>query len=508
MEFLGYPEMIFAAICFLFFHYRYRSEILPNWPFIGMLPSLFLNLHRIHDWATDILSKSGCTFVFKGPWFSNMTDMVVTSDPENMRYIFTTNFANYPKGPEFKEFFDFLGDGIFNADSDSWKVQRKVAIQLINHKNFQSYLEYTACDKVENALVPVLEHVLEKEMVVDLQDVFKRFTFDTTFILLSGIDPRCLSVEFEKFPYADALDDAEEAVFLRHVIPVSLWKLQRFLGIGTERKLEKAKENLYQFIAKCISIKRERQYEKRENGENEEHGLDLLSSYMVEEDALGTKSDVFLSDTVMNFMLAGRSTVSVALTWFFWLVAKNPIAEAKIIDELKNIAIPPEKHGTKFTTFSMEKLEGITYLHGALCETLRLYPSVPFEHKKPLHPDILPSGHKVDSRTKILPLLYAMGRMEGVWGKDCLEFKPERWISEKGDVKYIPSYKFMAFNSGPRTCIGKEIAFSQMRLVAATLLYNYQIEVMENQSFTLKNSILLYMKHGMKTRIRRRSSHL
>ncbi|PIA47895.1 hypothetical protein AQUCO_01400473v1 [Aquilegia coerulea] len=501
MDYIGYPEMILAVVCFIYLHHMNSKSILTNWPFIGMLPSLLLNHHRLHDFATDILSRSACTFVFKGPWFTNMTNIVVTTDPANMRHIFNTNFSNYPKGAEFNEFFDILGDGIFNADLDSWKTQRKMAHQFIIHKKFQSFLEQTSVDKVKNGLIPVLEHVLEHNLAVDLQDLFKRFTFDTTLILLSGIDPCSLGIELQKFPFVDALDDAEEAIFYRHIIPVNLWKLQRFLGIGKEKKLIKAREHIDQFIVQCISKKRELQHEKM-NKEQEENGVDLLTSYMEQDD--GSNSVTFYRDTVLNLMVAGRSTLSSALAWFFWLVSNNPIVEAKIVEELKSKANLPKNVYTKVRMFGMEDLKGLVYLHGAFCETLRLFPSVPFEHKRPMNPEMLPSGHKVDTKTKIIPHLYSMGRMEMIWGKDCLEFKPERWITEEGGIKYVPSYKFMAFNAGPRTCLGKEIAFTQMRMVAATILYNYKVKVVEGHRISPKNSIILYMNHGMKVKIGRR----
>jgi len=39
----------------------------------------------------------------------------------------------------------------------------------------------------------------------------------------------------------------------------------------------------------------------------------------------------------------------------------------------------------------------------------------------------------------ILFSLYAMGRDEDIWGKDCLKFKPARWISKRGGIVYAPS---------------------------------------------------------------------
>jgi cytochrome P450 len=85
----------------------------------------------------------------------------------------------------------------------------------------------------------------------------------------------------------------------------------------------------------------------------------------------------------------------------------------------------------------MEGLKKLVYLHGALCETLRLYPPVPLEHKSSLKPDVLPSGHKIKSNTMILNSLYSIGRVEEIWGEDCLEFKPERWISKEGGISSL-----------------------------------------------------------------------
>lgn len=53
---------------------------------------------------------------------------------------------------------------------------------------------------------------------------------------------------------------------------------------------------------------------------------------------------------------------------------------------------------------------------------------------------------------KILVFIYGVvGRMRAVWGEDALEFKPERWISETGEL---------AFNAGREyAMVNKELWF-------------------------------------------------
>ncbi|XLS58645.1 hypothetical protein HN51_008400 [Arachis hypogaea] len=87
----------------------------------------------------------------------------------------------------------------------------------------------------------------------------------------------------------------------------------------------------------------------------------------------------------------------------------------------------------------MEDVKKLVYLHGALCEDLRLFPPVPIKRKQSLKRDTtLPSGHCViDPNTIILLFTYAMGRFEEIWGKDCLEFKPDRDGFQRKEKQYM-----------------------------------------------------------------------
>ncbi|KAH7859425.1 hypothetical protein Vadar_000998 [Vaccinium darrowii] len=498
---LGYYEIFLALLSFLFLYLSSTICGLPrNWPVVGTLPSILINIHRIHAWCTEFLGRAGGTFLLKGPWFSNM-DMLVTADPANVHYIMSGNFSNFPKGSHFRKIFDVLGDGIFNSDADSWKNQRKLALVQIAHRRFHQFLGKNTKNKVEKGLVPILEHVSNLGLVVDLQDLFQRFTFDTTCLFVTGYDPGCLSIELPKVPFAEALDDAEETLLLRHAVPETFWKVQRWLGVGQEKKLSDAWATLDHTIAKLISKKRDELNKGIQS--KEEDGVDLLTSYLTEDEIMGLKcDDKFLRDTILNFMIAGRDTTSSAVTWFLWLVSTHPAVEAKIREELESII--PEQEGNKWRLFDIEDVSKLVYLHSAICESLRLYPSVPFQHKEPVNPDILPSGHHVHPKMKVLFSLYAMGRMKFIWGDDCTEFKPERWISERGTSKHEPSYKFLSFNAGPRTCLGKEVAFIQMKTVAAAIIHNYHVHVVEGHPISPNVSIILYMKHGLMVKVTKR----
>ncbi|KAL8147051.1 alkane hydroxylase MAH1-like [Apium graveolens] len=502
---------LFLFILFIFLKFwingSCRSSKLTNWPVLGMTPGLLKNAHRVHDFATDVLKENHGTFQFKGPVLADL-DLLVTSDPADVHYIFSQNFRKYPKGPEFRKIFDILGDGIFNADGNLWELHRKTTSSLFNHAEFYKMLLETTKNKVKKGLIPVLDHVSRNEIEVDLQEIFQRLTFDNICSLLLDHDPQSLSIDLPYIPCEKAFTATEEALLYRHMLPGSILKLQRMIGFGKEKCLSKARVAFDGFIYKCISRKRQ-QIQIGDSGESpapeaESDKLDFLTAYMEAYKGKTENPEIFLRDTLLNLMIAGRDTTSTALSWFFWLLAENPAVECKIQEEIKS-KLHSQEEGIWMLPNKREELGKLVYLHGALCEALRLFPPVALEHKAPIGPDILPSGHQVNKDSKIVLSFYSMGRMENIWGDDCLEFRPERWITDKGGIKHEPSYKFPAFNAGPRTCLGKDMAFTQMKIIAISIIHNYRIEVVEGHQVVPSDSIILQMKYGLKAMICRRS---
>ena len=486
-----------------------KTPAFTNWPFVGMLPQFLWNISHIHDFSAKLLKSKGCTIEFLGPWFTNM-NVVVTTDPLNVHYIMSKSFDNFVKGDLFREVFQPFGEGIFTTDSHKWKYNRNLLQFLFKQRSFEAFQEKIIHQKVEKSLFPLLDHVQQqKGSIVDLQDVFNRFTFDNICLIILGHDPNCLSIDFLEIACEKAFNQAEECIFYRHIVPVCVWKIQKWLQIGEEKKMTEACKVFDKFLFSCIASKRKELKQNCNKNEinvesDDAHHVDLLTALIREEkdkdsegDSIGDK---FLRDSVFNIVVAGRDTITSALTWLFYLIAKHPLVEAMILEEIKeNFG-----HKEKPWVLSVDEVKKLVYLHGAICEALRLFPPIPFERKEAVTPDILPSGHHVYPNNTILFSLYAMGRDVDIWGKDCLEFKPERWISERGGIVYAPSYKFFSFNAGPRTCLGRELAFIQVKMVAASVLWNYCVHVVEGHQVTPNLSIVLLMEYGLKVKITKR----
>ncbi|CAM0870638.1 unnamed protein product [Alopecurus aequalis] len=494
-------EFLSLFFCFVLYYRHLQSKKLfkaepIEWPIIGHLYALVANMPHFHDWVTGILA--GTRYNFEARAGVTGVRFFVTCDPANVRHIFTSNFVNYPKGDEFAEIFDVLGNGIFNADGESWRRQRAKSQLVMAGPRFRAFSARYSREKVEGSLLPFLAHSADAGTSCDLHDAFLRLTFDMTCNLVFGVDPGCLQIGLPVVPFARAMDDVLETLFIRHLFSPFCWKLMYRLEVGTERKMAAARRTIDHFAAETIA-------KRRADHKLHVDSADMLSSFICNDDA-SEHSDEFLRDTAVNLLLAGRDTTGAALSWFFYLLSKNPRVEQKLLDELAPIAASSrrEKNDDMLLVFDVSELSGMVYLHAALCECLRLYPSVPFEHKAAVGDDVLPSGHEMKAGDKILIFSYCMGRMEGVWGKDCMEFRPERWITDDGKLRYEPSYKFISFNAGPRTCLGKEMAFVQMKTAAAAVLWNFVVEAVPGHVVEPKLSIILHMKNGLAVTVKRR----
>lgn len=377
-------EIFVALMVFVAIHSlrQKKTQGLPVWPFLGMLPSLLWGLRNdMYEWISDVLCCRNGTFVFKGPWFSNL-NCVVTSDPRNMEYLLKSKFWNFPKGAYFRYTLrDLLGDGIFNADDDTWQQQRKTASLEFHSSKFRKLTTESLLELVHSRLLPVLEDSVKNSTSIDLQDVLLRLTFDNVCMIAFGVDPGCLRLGLPEIPFARAFEDATQATILRFVTPTCIWKAMRHLNIGLEKKLKTSIMEVDQFANEVIAT-RKKELSLQRNDENMRS--DLLTIFMGLKDENGEPfSDKFLRDICVNFILAGRDTSSVALSWFFWLLNKNPVVEERIMTEICGIVGErKEEEKGDGLVFKADEVKKMDYLQAALSEALRLYPSVPVDHKE------------------------------------------------------------------------------------------------------------------------------
>ncbi|CAA6662013.1 unnamed protein product [Spirodela intermedia] len=135
---------------------------------------------------------------------------------------------------------------------------------------------------------------------------------------------------------------------------------------------------------------------------------------------------------------------------------------------------------------------------------MRLYPPVPANTSHCLADDVLPDGTKVGKGWFVSYNAYAVGRMTAVWGEDYGKFRPERWLGTGGEFRPESPFRFPASHGGARTCPGKEMAYVQMKSIAACLIEKFTLEVAGGRPEMLL-CLTLHMKDGLPVRVRERT---
>ncbi|KAF0890119.1 hypothetical protein E2562_037683 [Oryza meyeriana var. granulata] len=414
-----------------------------------------------------------------GYWIPGMRTGIITCNPADVEHILRANFVNYPKGEHAIGMLEyFLGLGLFNSDGEQWLWQRKNASYEFSKRSLRKF-------------------VVD---VVQAEDVLQRFGFDTICAVAFGHDLRGLAdgrvQEEARSEFMHSFGEAQDLVVGRFLDPIEIsWKIKKWLNVGTERRLRKAIADVHAFAMDIVRARRQ--------SASVQDRDDVLSRF-VESDE---HSDEVLRDIVLSFLIAGRETTASALTWFFWLLSSLPHVVARIADEVRAVR---KATGTRpGEPFGFDALREMHYLHAALTESMRLYLPAPIDSQSCAADDTLPDGTFVRAGWSVTYSAYAMGRLAAILGEDCMEYMLERWLGEDGAFQPASPFRFTVFHAGPRMCIGKEMAYVQMKSIVANVLEEFVVDVVKEVAgggvpeHVL--SITLRMKGGLPVKIRRKA---
>ncbi|CAO0792861.1 unnamed protein product [Mucor circinelloides] len=465
-----------------------------GWPLVGNLPVLIQYKEKIHDFLLEgftQLDEMTLTMSALG-----IPRHIATLDPRNVEHVLKNNFENYIKGPEFHaSLVSLFGNGIFNANGEDWKYQRKTASHIFNVKNFRDHFTDVFVEEIEFMSSHIWDKAADNQEVVDFHDVMFRFTLDSFILLGFGVHLNALKSE-GKVPFAAAFDEAQKTTFQRFVNPI--WPI-------TERLMSMAmpwKSSMNNHLEVVDTFAREVTEKRRIEIANGEVHRDLLSRFMDARNAQGELlNNDELRDIVLNFVIAGRDTTAQALSWTFYMLLCHPRVEEKLLKEINENITEEVMHDSPAL---FEVIKNMKYAHAVFYEVLRHYPSVPLNQKYALNDDIWPDGTQIRKGDYILWCPYAQGRCEKVWGPDAKVFKPERWINEQGELRRESQGQWPAFHAGPRVCLGQHLATLEALVAIIFLLKRYKFSLVAGQNITYQVSLTLPMAEGMKVMVQKR----
>jgi cytochrome P450 len=119
----------------------------------------------------------------------------------------------------------------------------------------------------------------------------------------------------------------------------------------------------------------------------------------------------------------------------------------------------------------------LPFLNACISESLRLLPPLAGKFMSRRSPGAMIDGIWVPFGTQVYVDPYTVQRSPNAFAHPD-EFRPERFLQrgEVGKYQHDLHEVYKPFSSGPRTCIGREMALQSIRLTIAKLLFKYDVE--------------------------------
>jgi len=312
---------------------------------------------------------------------------------------------------------------------------------------------------------------------IDLQPLFMSYTLDSIGELGFGIQIDALGKSKEAIEFAESFDYVNGATARRYA-QHPFWKWI------PDKTFHHHRQKVDAFVTKIVEDRRKDIAE----GIDFSNNTDLLSKFMLARGADGNPmfDNKYLLDVLKNFVIAGRDTTAICLTWTFYLLATHPEVEQKLLDEIEKII------GDNIT---YEKLHKLKYTRQVIDESLRLYPPVPLDVRINTKPDVLPSGHSIPAGTKVIYPGWIIHRLSQYWN-DPLAFQPERWETDT-----FKPFQFVAFHGGPRVCLGQNLAYEEIKVALCFLLPLFQFRVVAPESVEYSTTLTLPARYGVRVNV-------
>ena len=208
---------------------------------------------------------------------------------------------------------------------------------------------------------------------------------------------------------------------------------------------------------------------------------DILSLMMATRDEAGEPmTDLELRDELMTLLVAGHETTATALSWALYWIHHQPQVREKLLQELDTLGEKPDPNA----------IFRLPYLNAVCSETLRLYPVAMLLLSRLVKSPLQIGEYQFEPGTLLIPCVYLTHHREDLY-PDSQTFKPERFLERQ-----FSNSEFIPFGGGNRRCIGMAFALFEMKLVLATVLSNWEMELANTQPVLPVRKGLLFGPKG------------
>ncbi|ROT36171.1 isotrichodermin C-15 hydroxylase, partial [Sodiomyces alkalinus F11] len=193
--------------------------------------------------------------------------------------------------------------------------------------------------------------------------------------------------------------------------------------------------------------------------------------------------------SAITFIIAGSETTATMMAGTMYMLCKSPATLRRLTETIRSEFASPSE-------LTLVKLQHQEYLNAVINEGLRLYPPAPdglFRRTKAQGATV--AGHFIPPNTSVgINLLAAHRHPLNFHRPD--EMVPERWLKpcppefEKDDRNVVKP-----FSVGPRDCLGKNLAWAEMRMILAYLVWHFDFEMVpETEGWIERQTVFMLWK--------------
>ncbi len=396
------------------------------------------------------------------------TYLYLVNHPDLVRQILVTDAEKYHKSAMTQKMVGrFLGNGLIVNEDQSHKKQRRLAQPAFHKQRVDGY----AHSMVELTLQemaswrPDTPFDFEASMNVLTMKIVAKTLFGTGVAGGTEKVGRIMQV------FAEAISGQFRALPLPQWLPIPRHLRQRAA------------------VAEMDALIKEMVAEWRTAGTD---NGDLMSMLLLarDMDSNDGMNDKQLRDELVSIYFAGHETVAKLISWVIYLLTQNPAVTQQVQTELN--AVIGNRPPTTADLPQMPKLDQV------IKETLRIYPSAWVFDRTPLV-DVELAGYHVPAGATIYVSPYVSQRDPRIFDQPD-RFLPERFAT--GWEQNIPRYAYYPFGGGPRVCIGQAFAEMEAKLILATILSKFSVELATQEPIEPEPGATLRPKNGLPVSIK------
>ncbi|MDZ7970771.1 MAG: cytochrome P450 [Nostoc sp. DedSLP03] len=397
---------------------------------------------------------------------SGSTPVVYVSNPLGIKKIFTNTKEIAAKGALNPNFALMTGNqGVLQLDGLVHKNRRKLLMQSFHGARMQ------ACAR---RICELTEKIMSKQVI------------GKPFVAYPTIEDITLRVGIE---VVMGLHKGEHCDRIKHLFVSALRigqsPLDKIIGnIFGQRDLGRwspqgyrlhVREELFQLLLAEVEKRRSQPDFSR---------TDMLSDLIFAEDETGQSlSNEEVRDLLLSPIFAAGDASGTAIAWSLYWIHRLPNVRSRLLSELDSLGENPDPMS----------IVALPYLSAVCNEALRIYPTQLFAFPRLVESTVEVMGYELNPGTVLIANIYSTHQREDLYPARK-EFQPERFLE-----KQFSPYEFLPFGGGSRVCIGGTFALFEMKLVLATILSRYQLELVSKRPERPKfGGLICYPASGVK----------